>query len=295
MHTSVKVTFTFIALSMVGCIATPDDSLGDSNGSSGGGGNTSSGGFTSSGGKVGIGGAGASSSASGGGANTGSSGDAAGGSGAGGEAGTSGGSGSGGNASGGNGSGSGGNPSSGGANSTGGNASGGNGSGGGAGCACDQNSWCEPGCGCDLDCASPCPCDFGGGCNVGCACDPFCYQPAGPTSGACTTLALPASTAGSIDATDPVFNTLPHDTYCVTLNAGNKLSVETSGSGNAISDTVITLTDSAGKLLTYDDDGAPNFFSKFEFVASSSGTYVISVFPVNSYVSGDYALSVSAQ
>jgi hypothetical protein len=110
-------------------------------------------------------------------------------------------------------------------------------------------------------------------------------------------LTLPATVSAAIDGTEPVYNTLPYDSFCVALAAGQKLTVETTATAgdDAIGDTFVALTAPSGALVTYDDDSGSDFYSRLEYVAPAAGTYAISVFGLNSLVTGSYQISASAQ
>jgi len=162
------------------------------------------------------------------------------------------------------------------------------------GCACDLNPTCDEGCACDTVCAAVCSCDTTWGCTEDCACDPECWTLTGPTSAACTTTVstFPSTYDGQIDGSEPEWNGLPYDAYCVALTNGQTLTAETMApaSGEPLYDTVVHLFTATGQHLGMDDDLGQDRYSKLEYTVTADGTYVVVMLPYNQAIleSGSY-------
>ena len=94
----------------------------------------------------------------------------------------------------------------------------------------------------------------------------------GHTSGTSGTLTIGASpTDGQLEDTGD------HDWYAVTLQAGETYEFTTYATGGSSDvDTTLTLRDSSGNVLAYNDDRSGTY-SQVRFVAETSGTYYIDV------------------
>lgn len=88
------------------------------------------------------------------------------------------------------------------------------------------------------------------------------------------------SLSDSADADWVKINFVAGETYEISLNGGS------------LSDPYLYLMDSAGSLLTYNDDGGSGYNSKITYTASSSGTYHL-VADAYSSETGTYTLSVN--
>jgi hypothetical protein len=91
-----------------------------------------------------------------------------------------------------------------------------------------------------------------------------------------------ASVQGDIqDAAD-------QDWLSISLVAGQSYIFD--AAGGSLSDPELTLRNSAGTQLAYDDDGGPGYASRIEFTAATSGTYFLDVDGYSSNA-GTYTLS----
>ena len=119
-------------------------------------------------------------------------------------------------------------------------------------------------------------------------------------------IAASTSTTGTISVGGIVSDTLEvggdHDWFRVTLTAGQSVTISLFGSGaNPVTDTYLNLRNSAGSIITYNDDNGGTLNSKIVFTATTTGTYYIdcgawdmsSVNPSSTNsITGNYTLSV---
>jgi len=91
------------------------------------------------------------------------------------------------------------------------------------------------------------------------------------------------------------------DIYEVSLTAGQSYQFDVTGHLNGDSDFIspglldptLTLTDSSGNQVAFDDDGGPGFNSHIDFTATDTGTYTLSVAGWGNET-GDYTLYTEA-
>ena len=85
------------------------------------------------------------------------------------------------------------------------------------------------------------------------------------------------STNGSITAGVPATGEIElagdQDWFAITLTAGREYQFDLEG--NSLSDTFLTLRDSAGTTITTDDDGGAGFDSRITYTPTTSGTFYI--------------------
>ena len=83
-----------------------------------------------------------------------------------------------------------------------------------------------------------------------------------------------------------------HDWHAVTLVAGQSYFFRTSATGVAGDvDSTITLHDSTGTVLGFNDDGGGGTYSQLRFTATTSGTYYVDVRGFADYGTGGYRLT----
>jgi serralysin len=97
---------------------------------------------------------------------------------------------------------------------------------------------------------------------------------------------------GSVDVSIDTLG--DHDWYRVNLTAGTTYTIHTQGIAGSNPDTFLNIRDSAGTLLTSDDDGGDSTYSVVSFTATTTGTYFIDAGTYNNESIGSYHLSVAS-
>jgi hypothetical protein len=91
---------------------------------------------------------------------------------------------------------------------------------------------------------------------------------------ASTSTTATISVGGSANDQVDVFG--DHDWYRISLTAGQQITISLSGSGtNPLEDPYLNLRNSAGTILTYNDDSGGTRNAKIVFTATTTGTYYI--------------------
>jgi serralysin len=110
--------------------------------------------------------------------------------------------------------------------------------------------------------------------------------------------AASTGTIYSMDTDDTFSGTLSsqteHDWVEITLVAGESYTFDLTGSGD-LTDTYLTLRNSSGTTITYNDDGGPGYFASLYYSVSVTGIYYLDISAYDSYSGtnfGDYTLSI---
>src|SRR5512138_530107 len=85
-----------------------------------------------------------------------------------------------------------------------------------------------------------------------------------------------------------------HDWYRINLVAGQTYSFALIGTGtNSLYDTYLNLRNSAGTIITFDDDDGPGYSSSITFTATTGGTYYLDAGAYGDTSVGQYGISAS--
>lgn len=123
-----------------------------------------------------------------------------------------------------------------------------------------------------------------------------CVAASGSVPPPCTATITPGTLSDTIGTGDPIYDGGHSKTYCISLTAGQSVTISTAApvSGLAIGDTVLHLLDAAGTQVSTDDDSGTGFYSLISaYPVTATGVYKIVVRGWSPSVVGAYQLTVS--
>lgn len=110
----------------------------------------------------------------------------------------------------------------------------------------------------------------------------------------------PGTIEGTIVADAPKSNDSPVSRYCLCLEAGAKISIETAARGAAaVSDTIAFLVDGEGKVVAYNDDdiaGGTSYSKIVPYTVETSGPHMVVVQPFSPADDvGDFSVDIKVE